>query len=236
MTTLRHHTLNTFDWILIVGITAANTLYSLLSGHIDALGTLSAVTGVVCVVLVAKRSIWNYLFGLINVTTYALIAYRSQLYGDAILNAAYYLPMQFAGFALWRKHSSDQSRQSVQSRLMSRRARAVLLTGCAVLTALIGLVLDRFTADPQPYKDAATTLLSVVAQYLMVKAFAEQWILWIAVNAISVAMWIVCLGRGDEHAALMVVMWLCYLANSINGLVVWRRNAAAQREQMQQSQ
>jgi nicotinamide mononucleotide transporter len=75
--------------------------------------------------------------------------------------------------------------------------------------------------DPQPFKDSATTVLSIVAQALMALAFMEQWALWIITSVISVVMWGVCVARGEAHAGVMVIMWTFYLLNSINGLRVW---------------
>ena len=51
----------------------------------------------------------------------------------------------------------------------------------------------------------------------------EQWFLWITTNVLSVVMWSILWANGSSEALLMVVMWLFYLANSINGLLVWNR-------------
>ena len=80
-------TLSAFDFFLIAGVVVSGLLYSILAGQFDALGFIASVTGLLCVVLAAKRSLSNYLFGIINVSLYAVISYRSQLYGDAALNA-----------------------------------------------------------------------------------------------------------------------------------------------------
>ena len=101
--------LNAYDWFLIVGVIASNIIYSILSGNIDIVGSVAGIAGVLCVVLVAKGSIWNYLFGLINVSMYAYISYKASLYGDAGLNALYYLPMQFIGWWQWRKRGAAVS-------------------------------------------------------------------------------------------------------------------------------
>ena len=87
--------LSLYDWFLIIGVIASNILYSILSGNIDFVGSVASIAGVLCVVLVAKGSIWNYLFGVVNVSMYAYISYKAALYGDAALNALYYFPMQF---------------------------------------------------------------------------------------------------------------------------------------------
>lgn len=110
---------------------------------------------------------------------------------------------------------------------MNRTERLFLFATCFILVLLIGYILDRFTNDPQPYKDSVTTVLSVIAMFLMVKTYMEQWVLWVIVNTVSVVMWIVVLYRGDDHAGLMVIMWLFYLANSLNGLRIWNKSANA---------
>jgi nicotinamide mononucleotide transporter len=220
-------TLSLFDWFLIIGIIALNIVYSVLMRDIDIMGTVAGISGVLCVVLVAKRSMANYLFGIINVTLYAIIAYKSKIYGDAVLNAFYYFPMQFIGWFGWIKHTekakngeADNS-SLVKARRMTVKQRLLLIITCFVLVTLSGYILARWTSDPQPYKDAATTVLAIIAQYLMVKMFLEQWILWIVVNVVSTVMWIYLLYTGQQHSALMVGMWLFYLANSINGYRVW---------------
>lgn len=217
--------LSLYDWFLIVGVTAANVIYSILTGNVDIVGSLAGIAGVLCVVLVAKGSIWNYLFGIVNVSMYAYISYKASLYGDAALNALYYVPMQFIGWWQWRKRGAAVSESEgglVKARRFSWNQRAVLFVGCAAAVVAVGFLLKHF-GDPQPFKDSTTTVLSIVAQALMALAFMEQWVLWIITNVVSVVMWGICVARGEAHAAVMVIMWSFYLLNSLNGLRVWIR-------------
>ena len=224
---MKDKVLSAYDWLLIAGVVASNIIYSILSGNVDVVGSVAGIAGVLCVVLVAKGSIWNYVFGLVNVSMYAYISYKASLFGDAALNALYYLPMQFIGWWQWRKRgaslsSSEASGNTVQvnARRFSLKERMVLAFGCVAAVIACGFLLEHL-GDPQPFKDSATTVLSIVAQALMALAFMEQWVLWIITNIISVIMWAVCMARGEAHAALMVIMWSFYLLNSINGLRVW---------------
>ena len=219
--------LSFYDWLLIVGVIVSNVIYSVLTGSLDAVGSLASVSGVLCVVLVAKGSIWNYLFGLVNVSLYALISYKAALYGDAALNALYYVPMQFIGFWQWRRRGAAMSETEagdkgvqVRARRFSWAQRVILAVGCAAAVVAGGFILKHF-GDPQPFKDSTTTVLSIVAQALMALAFMEQWALWIITNIVSVVMWTICVVRGEAHAGVMVIMWTFYLLNSINGLRVW---------------
>lgn len=224
---MNNKVLSFYDWFLIAGVIASNIIYSALSGDVDIVGSVAGIAGVLCVVLVAKGSIWNYLFGIINVSMYAYISYKAALYGDAALNALYYVPMQFIGWWQWRKRGAAVSEAEaggagvqVKARRFTWHQRAILALGCAAGVIAVGYVLKHF-GDPQPFKDSATTVLSIVAQALMALAFMEQWALWIITNVISVAMWSICVARGEAHAAVMVIMWVFYLLNSLNGFRVW---------------
>ena len=224
---MKNKVLSLYDWFLIAGVIVSNVLYSVLSGDMDVVGSVASIAGVLCVVLVAKGNIWNYLFGIVNVSMYAYISYKASLYGDAALNALYYVPMQFIGWWQWRKRGAAVSEAEaagagvqVKARRFSWRQRVILALGCAIGVIAVGYVLKHF-GDPQPFKDSATTVLSIVAQALMALAFMEQWALWIITNVISVAMWSICVARGEAHAAVMVIMWVFYLLNSLNGFRVW---------------
>ena len=224
---MNNKVLSFYDWFLIIGVIASNVLYTALSGTVDIVGSIAGIAGVLCVVLVAKGSIWNYLFGLVNVSMYAYISYKAPLYGDAALNALYYLPMQFIGYWQWRKRGAAVTKEEagsegvqVKARRFQWHQRLALFAGCAV-AVLAGGYLLQYLGDPQPFKDSTTTVLSIVAQALMALAFMEQWVLWIITNIVSVVMWCICVSRGEAHAAVMVIMWVFYLLNSINGLRVW---------------
>ena len=224
---MNNKVLSLYDWFLIAGVIASNIIYSALSGNVDIVGSVAGIAGVLCVVLVAKGSIWNYLFGIVNVSMYAYISYKASLYGDAALNALYYVPMQFIGWWQWRKRGASVSQAEaggagvqVKARRFTWHQRAILALGCAAGVIAVGYVLKHF-GDPQPFKDSATTVISIVAQALMALAFMEQWALWIITNVISVVMWCICVARGEAHAAVMVIMWVFYLLNSLNGFRVW---------------
>ncbi len=224
---MSNRVLSLYDWFLIVGVIASNIVYTVLTGHLDIIGSVAGIAGVLCVVLVAKGSIWNYLFGIVNVSMYAYISYKAALYGDAVLNAFYYVPMQFIGFWQWRRRGAAMSEAEaggqgvqVKARRFTWKQRLVLAQCCCIAVLAGGFILKHF-GDPQPFKDSTTTVLSIVAQALMALAFMEQWVLWIITNIVSVAMWSVCVVRGEAHAGVMVIMWTFYLLNSINGFRVW---------------
>ena len=217
--------LNAFDLFLILGTTAVSIASSLLGDGWDTLGFIVAVTGIINLVLCAKGNLWNYLFGIIYNAIYVYIAWHSKLYADSAIYLLYYLPMQFVGWAQWKKNQNLDS-GAVNAVHLTRKTALVLLAVAIVLIPLFAWILSRpAIGDAQPWLDATTTVVSILAMYMMVKAIAEQWYIWVVLDAVQVIKWTVATIRGEEHAALMLVMFAFFLANAVYGLIQWNRLA-----------
>ena len=186
------------------------------------MGIISAVTGVACVVATGKGKLMAYVFGLVNCVLYAIISYGAGLYGETMLNAAYYVPMQFVGAWLWAKHIEDDTKE-VEKHHMSWAGRLVCGAGIAVGTLVYGYWLGTM-GDPMPYLDAFTTVTSVVAMVLSVKMFSEQWWIWVVVDVMTVIMWAISFAQGQENIATLL-MWIVYLGNAVIMLVKWEKEA-----------
>lgn len=180
---------------------------------------ISALTGVTCVIFVSKQMIANYYVGAINVALYAFLSYQSRLYGDAMLNAFYYFPMQFIGIYMWKKNKSNSGQ--VESKSLTNKQRFILVLISFVAILAYSLVLKQLGGNI-PLIDATSTVLSVIAMLLMVKQYLEQWYLWVIVNTVSIIMWAVSLSQGSGDYATLL-MWIIYLLNSLYGLYNWRK-------------
>ncbi len=224
-------TLTWLDWLIIVVNLVCNMAYMFITGSFDTLALVAGISGLLCVVLSARRSISTFLIGILNAVTYAIVAYNANLLGEVVLNAFYYLPMQFVGFYSWMRHNGGINRNGeedeslVKPRTMDNVRRVIYGIISTVLIVLLGWLLDKYTLDPQPYKDAFTTVLSVVAMFFMVRGFVEQWLLWFMVNSVSTLMWLGVFIDGDIAAGFMVIMWIFYLIVTINGWLEWSRSS-----------
>jgi nicotinamide mononucleotide transporter len=139
--------------------------------------------------------------------------------------------MQFVGWFSWKKNQNQDS-GAVNVRHLNKRMALLLLVAAAVLIPTFAWLLGLpVIGDSQPWLDATTTVVSILAMYMMVKAIAEQWYIWIALDAIQTVKWAIATIRGEEHAALMLVMFAFFLANAVYGLIQWNglaKQASAQ--------
>lgn len=186
------------------------------------MGIISATTGVACVVLTGKGKLSAYVFGLVNCLLYAIIAYKAKLYGETMLNALYYIPMQFVGFYIWNKHMNKENHE-VKKIHMKNKNRILWALAMILGTVIYGFILKAL-GDAMPFVDSFTTVSSVIAMIVSVKMYAEQWWIWILVDVFSVYMWWCNFTVGSDNLATLL-MWVVYLVNAIIMCVKWEREA-----------
>lgn len=207
-----------WEVVYTAGCTLAIAVIAGMTGE-SVLGIASAIAGTLYTMFAGKGKISCYIFGIFNSASYGYIAYTYKLYGDAMLNIFCYLPMMFLGIACWKKQM-DECDCVIKNRL-DWRGRIVLVLCCAVAIVVYALILRRLGGS-QAFVDSATTVFSVAAMILTVKRCIEQWLLWIAVNIISVLMWLrVYLEKGNSIAILL--WWLIMLITGVIFFANWLR-------------
>ena len=118
---------------------------------------------------------------------------------------------------VWRKRLKVKGeRLEVSPRSLTLRAILLIAFGTLLFSWLAGLGLDTWTDDTQPYLDAFTTVPALVAQVLMILVYREHWFLWLAVDVLSVALWL----RAGDYC--MVAQYAFWCANCLYGLRRWR--------------
>lgn len=186
------------------------------------MGIISSVTGVACVVCTGKGKLSAYVFGVVNCVLYAIISYQSRFYGETMLNALYYIPMQFIGFYVWSKNMNEETTEVTKKR-MKPLGFALLVVSIAAGTFLYGLLLKAL-GGAMPFVDSFTTVSSVVAMIISVGMYAEQWWIWVAVDVFSVYMWWCDFRLGNDNMATLL-MWVVYLGNAVIMLIRWEKEA-----------
>lgn len=210
-------------WLVVFAVLSIVT-FAFSGGGV--LGLIASITGMLSVILVAKGRISNYFFGVIQAIIYGYISYTYAIYGEVMLNLMYYLPMNIIGFFIWKKNKVDDSNsingEQVTAKRMTKKEMIVSVLVVSIAIVLYATLLSSINGSVIGV-DSATTILSVYAMILMVKRYAEQWIIWIIVNALSIIMWLIAISYqgGDDYS--MVIMWSAFLVNSIYGYINWMR-------------
>lgn len=186
------------------------------------MGTIAALTGVICVALVGKGRISNYFFGAVSNILYFILSLQAVFYGEVMI-AAFYVLAQFWGLYTWRKNMTREPTEGdakdVRARRLSLGGWAAVLIGLGAAAWSYGMLLERIGSN-QPYIDGFTTVVAIIAQMLMVYRFREQWLLWIVLNLAQITLWL----TSDEAGAMnIVIMYVAFLLNSAYGWYNWTK-------------
>lgn len=175
---------------------------------------IAALLGVVCVVLVVRRSLWNYPFAIASVALFGAVFYEAKLYSDALLQL-FFVAINMYGWLDWTRARERAGEVIVETLSMTEQVGA--LAGMIGLTLGWGAVMATQTDAAFPYIDAAVAMLSIGAQILLALRRLENWIVWIAVDLIAIPLYA---AKGLYAAAGLYVI---YLILSVWGLIDWHR-------------
>ena len=181
----------------------------------SSLSLVAAVTGMMYTMLAGRGKIACYAFGLVNAPIYAYLAYRWSYYGDMALNL-YYFVMMFPGIVCWRRNRARSGEDDIVRTRLSDVERWVWFASMAVAALCLWWLL-RAIGGSRPLCDALTNVLSVAAMILTVKRCIEQWVMWIAVDAIELVMW----WHTGETSMAILAMWTLFLADGIYLFGLW---------------
>lgn len=190
--------------------------FSVSGSQLSLLSLISGCLGVCSVCLTAQGNIWTFFFGFAQVGTYTYLCWVQRFYGEIAINLYYFLTMIYGVYA-WKQRLGENEKRTVVS---PRNLTPVVIVSVVVLTLmgswLVGWGLATWTDDTQPYLDAFTTVPALVAQVLMILVYREHWYLWLAVDVLSVALWL----RAGDYC--MVAQYAFWCANCIYGIRRWK--------------
>ncbi|MFN7399461.1 MAG: nicotinamide riboside transporter PnuC [Sandaracinobacter sp.] len=136
--------------------------------------------------LVARRSLWNYAFGIAAVSLYAAVFLEARLYAAFGLQFLF-LALNLYGLANWRQAQADDGEVTIGRLTGAERIGTVMAT--LKLGMLVGLLLWLTTDAALPFWDAGNTAVALAAQYWQARRRVETWPLWCLVNIGSVGLY-----------------------------------------------
>lgn len=150
---------------------------------------LSAVAfSLACVILAARRQVGTWPAGIVAVVAYGVIFVRAKLYADAALQVVF-LGQGIYGWLQWARRRGDSTRER-PIRMLQPRQRISLGLGIVALALAIGAALDGYTDASRPFVDAAVSVLSLTANWLLARRVLENWALWLMADALYVGLFL----------------------------------------------
>ncbi len=175
---------------------------------------VAALFGVANIILIIRRSVWNYPFALVMVSLYFYIFLGLKLYSDAGLQV-FFFAVNLYGWREWRQNAAEEG--VIHVLRLSRTQHALWIAGSVIAILSWGTAMAQWTDASYPYWDAAVAMLSVAGQILMTRRYIENWHWWIVVNMISIPLYYI------KASYATVGLYALFLIFAILGLAEWRK-------------
>ncbi|MGE0755442.1 MAG: nicotinamide riboside transporter PnuC [Pirellulaceae bacterium] len=176
---------------------------------------IAALLGLMCVTLTVYQHVFCWPTGLAMVVLYFFVFYDAQLYSDMLLQGIY-VPLQLYGWYAWCRGGPQGTELHVH-RLPVKHAWGWAVV-CGVSTAGLGAVTLQYRAA-FPFLDAFTTIASLIAQWLMGRKILESWLVWIAVDIVSIGIY------SAKELYFTAVLYTLFLLLAGWGFVQWSKTS-----------
>ena len=172
------------------------------------------ITGVLCVWLGAREKVVAWPIGIANNAIFLAIFWRNGLYAIAGLQIIY---AAISVYGWWNWLHGGTNRSSLPISRASSAVAAWLALATVAGAAALFVILRTWTDSSVPGWDAATTALSIAAQFMLSRKMIENWFVWLGVDVIYVAL--AC----SKGLYITAALYLAFMVLCVSGLLHWSR-------------
>ncbi|CDG21996.1 Nicotinamide riboside transporter pnuC [Xenorhabdus poinarii G6] len=216
--------------------------------YVEATGTIS---GLLCIWFASQEKNINYLFGLINVSLFAVIFFQIQLYASLILQFFFFVANIYGWYA-WSR-VNEQKQIALKIRWLNPK-QMVIVAAISILAILImtfnidqlfgymakavvlllqgiglHITMPELKPDAFPFWDSVMTVLSIVAMILMTRKHVENWLIWVIIDVISVVIYY------QQGVLAMSLQYIILTGIALNGARLWIKAAKHHEEEQAKS-
>lgn len=170
------------------------------------------LSNLVSVFLANRNSVHTWWIGIAGGILYGLMFFEVRLYADVILQV-FFLITNIYGWWAWL-HGGDQREELPITRVSPSHVIAFAFAA-VTLTAGHGVLLHKLTDASFPYIDSTILVLSITAQFLLMRRKLESWVFWIIVDIIAVPLYAV------KGLYLTAAIYFLFLINAVWALRHW---------------
>jgi len=164
-----------------------------------------------------RQNILLWPMGIISAILYIFVFFSAKFYADMGLNV-YYFFISIYGWIVWKREKEMARDSKMPIKRLTLKMITILTAITLLLFFLLGFILKKFTDSPIPYWDALTTAGSITATWMLAQKYLAHWIVWIAVDALSIGLYIY---RGLYPT---VILFLIYTTMAIIGYIEWKKD------------
>jgi nicotinamide mononucleotide transporter len=176
---------------------------------------VGAILSLIYLYLSIKQKISLWIFGFMSSAFYIIVFFQTRFYADMSLQL-YYLLVSVYGWINWHKIKPETGNE-LPATNTSKRTWLQLIVAGILIFAVYYLILSRFTDSSIPISDSIVGMLSVLATWMLAKKLLENWLVWIAADALACGLFFY------KGLYVTTFLFVIYTAMAVVGYYQWKK-------------
>lgn len=178
-----------------------NIAFELLGVQMSYIELIATITGLIAIILSSLENVWSWIIGLVNVVFAFFMFYQIQLYPDMFLQVFFFVT-NIIGFWQWKFPKTYEANLKNELKITKLSTRNFILLCLVGLLGTIGLgtfsknlheIAPTVFSLPTdfPYMDSFTTVMSIIATFMLIRKKVEAWWIWLVVDVLATYMYFI---------------------------------------------
>lgn len=190
---------------------------------------LDILFNIICELLIAKQSRWNFIVSLlVEITEIVTLIVLAERFATMAVTIFFWIPIDIISFINWNKHKDKEKNELTEVRSLKGWQEVVILLSIAVWTVGVGYLLTVISPEglleanskadiAVCYMDAACSAVGICNGVFILFRFKEQWVAWYIVSILETIMNII-MGQW-----VLLVLKAGYFTNTTYGYIKWTK-------------
>ena len=180
------------------------------------LDMLTTILGLIYIWLEYRASIALWFVGVIMPALDIYLYWSHGLYGDSGM-ACYYTLAALYGFYVWKFKKTRKKKEPLPIIKMPHDKYLPVAVFFFIAWGTIYYILIRWTNSTVPLQDSFTNALSFVGMWALARKYVEQWLFWIAVDAVC------CILYVQKGIPFKAGLYGLYVVIAVAGYFKWNK-------------
>jgi len=168
------------------------------------------------ILLAIKQNLWCWPAAFVSTLIYAILFFDASLLMDSFLNM-YYLIMAIYGWYTWKYTNAIKKNEELNISSYSINKHLKIIFSLAIISILLGYMMDNYTKAEFAYIDSATTVFALFSTFMLAKKVIENWLYWIIIDAVSIYIYI------QKGFYLTAILFVLYTILAVVAYYTWKR-------------
>lgn len=184
---------------------------------------IATILGLLYIILSIKQNILLWPFGIVSSSLLIFVNYNAAFIANMVLQG-FYVVMGLYGWIYWKMSSK---KTEVSEPLQVKRMTILTIFISCITAIILGILIyqtmlyciaNKIIDCQNPVWDSVTTTLGIVATWMLIQKYIENWLLWIITDIISAGLYL------NSKLYPTTILFISFTILAVVGYLKWKKD------------